>query len=514
VGFWNSKRKGAFRVGAAKIHQWPAEDELPAIEWLRVLCLLALLLPFPASAGGQPVIQWNRQLLEAIRTDNSPPTLASRNLAILHTAIYDAVNSIEGTHQPYRFMLDPEGEASAGAAVAGAGHAVLVLLYPQLRARFDQAYEQHLAATSPSEARTRGLALGNLAGGLAVNSRSADGSTTDITYIPSDAPGQWRRTPPFFRPPLDPHWGWVEAFCLPEIETFLPPGPPELGSREYARQWEEVKSFGGMNSAIRTPEQAEMANFWSDFSYTATPPGHWLEIAAAVVELRGNSLAETARLFALASLAQADAAIVTWEAKYRFNFWRPVTAIRRGAEDGNPLTLPDLDWESFLLSPPFPEYPSGHSAFSMATAAVLAGFYGTDAIQFTARSDSIPGVFRSFDSLAACAAEVGVSRIYGGIHFMSANVDGGTTGARIGQFVHQNFLLPNAELPTLWIEEKSSNTLRLRLHGELGKSLLLEASADLMSWQAASRQEASAGGVVVEVSMDQPGQMFFRLRSE
>ena len=192
------------------------------------------------------------------------------------------------------------------------------------------------------------------------------------------------------------------------------------------------------------------------------PPGHWHEIAEVIAASRTNTLTDNALMFALLSLAQADAAIVCWEAKYRYNFWRPVTAIQNAAA-GNPATVADTNWFHFLNAPSFPEYTSGHSTFSKASATVLAAFYGTDAISFTVGCDSLPGVYRSFTSLSACADEVGMSRIYGGIHFMSANVDGKACGASVANYILGHFLLPNSNRPQLAAMGLVNGQMRLAL---------------------------------------------------
>lgn len=270
--------------------------------------------------------------------------------------------------------------------------------------------------------------------------RSSDGATRQFPYIPKTEPGQWRRTPPFFRPPLDPQWRYVRLFGVADRERFVAPPPPPLDSAAYRDAFNEVKAIGGKESKVRTADQGEIAVFWSDFSYTAMPPGHWHEIAADILLERTLTLPETARLFALLSIAQADAAIVCWETKYRYNTWRPVTAIRNAATDGNPETEADSKWDHFLNSPPFPEYTSGHSTFSKASAVVLSRYFGTDKVSFTARSDSLPGKVRKFESFSACADEVGMSRIYGGIHFQFGNVEGKRCGEMIGEYVSTNLL--------------------------------------------------------------------------
>lgn len=452
-------------------------------------------------------------MLDAIRTDTSPPTLATRNLAILHLSIHDAVNSVAGVYQPYRWQMVPAGEIDLEATAVGAAYAAALLLYPQQRASFDAAYAEFLAENPPTMARSNGLALGRQVALWTVEGRSDDGANTQVPYIPSDVPGEWRRTPPFFRPPIDPHWRYVDPFCLADLEPFVPPPPPALGSPEYAADVNLVKDLGAKNSAIRTPEEAEIAVFWSDFSYTATPAGHWQEIAGAIAASRGVSLPESARLFALLSLAQADAAIVAWEAKYRHNFWRPVTAIQRADEDENPATEPDPDWESLLINPSFPEYVSGHSTFSGASATLLAGYFGTDHLPFTIGADALPGVFRSFDSVWACAEEVGLSRMYGGIHFPSANREGKECGRQVALRVLRDFLLPNDRLPQLFWEPGNEVSQFLRVHGRFGHRAVIEESMDLKNWEEIAVQDAVPGGFAIEVAPI-AGSRFYRVREE
>lgn len=268
--------------------------------------------------------------------------------------------------------------------------------------------------------------------------RKNDGSTTTAPYIPSAEPGKWRRTEPAFRPPDLPQWGRVIPFALTNVAAFRLPLPPRLGSDEYAAAVEEVRRLGARNGAARSAEQEEIAHFWSDFSYTETPPGHWNQIARTVANEKKLSLSETARLFALLNMAMADAGIVAWESKYFYNCWRPSTAIQKAEFDGNERPAANAKWESYLQSPPFPEYPSGHSAFSGAAAEVLARFFGTDSIEFTVTSDSMQGVTRKFTSFSAAADEIGRSRIYGGIHFAFSDSAGQVAGRAVGQFIVDN----------------------------------------------------------------------------
>ncbi|NWG72683.1 MAG: vanadium-dependent haloperoxidase, partial [Parvularculaceae bacterium] len=428
----------------------------------------------PLLAASNPVLDWSAIMMSAIRADNTGPTLSTRNLAILNVATYDAVNSITRTHQPYRFQIPTEPDTSMEAAVIAAGREVMLALYPPFRARTEELYLEQLAMLPATPGTTKGLALGREMAVRVLALRRADGSSTSVPYIPSSLPGQWQRTPPFSRPPLTPQWRYVDPFCIPDLTPFLPKPPPPLDSEEYARDFEQVRALGGKNSPLRTAEQSLIAVYWSDFSYTAMPPGHWHEIAANICQSHGLSIPDSARLLALLGLAQADAAILCWEAKYRCNLWRPVTAIRRADEDGNPLTQADPDWDHYLDAPPFPAYTSGHSTFSQTSAQVLKHFFGTDALTFTTQSDSVPGVFRVFHSLQACADEVGMSRIYGGIHFQFDNTEGKRTGGMIGDVVSVNFLLPNSVLPLVRIEGCRDGVPVLRVHGHIGQPFVLE----------------------------------------
>lgn len=448
-------------------------------------------------------------MVDAIRADNSGPTISTRNLAILHTAIFDAVNSIARTHQSYRFQVNAPPGTSVRAAVAGAGHRVMRTLYPVFASQADALLASQRSAMPAGDAVTSGLALGENVANLMIAERSDDGSNTKVPYIPSDEPGAWRRTPPFFRPPTTPHWRYVRPFCVSSLEPFLPGPPPALNSPEYARDLEEVRLLGAANSELRTADQSEIAVFWSDFSYTSMPPGHWHEIATDIALQRGNTLLENARLFALLSLAQADAAIVCWEVKFRHNLWRPITAIQRADEDGNAETAADPEWNHFLAAPPFPSYNSGHSTFSHASARVLADFYGMDDITFAANSDSLPGVTRTYHSLEGCANEIGLSRIYGGIHFQFDNAAGRRCGQLVGDYVSANFLLPLSSLPLVRLEGFTNGMTRLRLHGVAGRDLELQSSFDFTQWDPVGTNMAVTGGMVLEQPI--AGQCFYRV---
>jgi len=409
----------------------------------RTCILVSLASWFVLPSHADVLDDWNDAVLNAIRRENTPPALAARNLAILHLAIYDAINSIERTHTPYLGFVRCTGAASKGGAALGAAYESAVSLFPSQKARFDALRTAGLLQLEANPPATNGFAVGTRAAQALIDHRTSDGSQTSRTYIPSDKPGSWRRTRPFFRPPELPQWACLQPFALARCDQFRPPPPPALDSERYAEDFHEVKRLGGKSSTARTQYETQTALFWSDFSGTVTPPGHWNQIARAIAADEKLTLPNKARLLALLNLALADAAVVAWDAKFTYNAWRPVTAIHRAEEDANPATAADPGWQSLLVSPAFPEYVSGHSTFSGAAGEVLARFFQRDHMHFSAVSDTLPNVVRSYDSLATVVAEIGHSRILGGIHFTSADQQGQAAGRAVGRQIFQNNLLPS-----------------------------------------------------------------------
>lgn len=394
-------------------------------------------------ASADVVTEWNQVAVSTIRDLRVSPPAASRALAILHAAIYDAVDGIARTHEAYFVTGSVPASASIEAAGSTAAHRVLTTLFPAQAATFDAVHQHVLAALFDTPQKRAGIAWGKQVADAILNSRVNDGSDRSAGAPPFTAgPGSWEPTPPGFGSYLLPLWGFVTPFALRNVVDVRPPGPPALTSDRWAAEYNEVKALGAAVGSTRTDEQTRIALFWADGAGTETPPGHWNHIARDLGALLGNTLEQNARLFALLNLSMADAAICAWDAKYAFNFWRPVTAIRHGDSDENPNTVADPTWSSLIATPPFPDYMSGHSTFSGAAATVLALFYGTDGIAFGTGSDALPGVYRRFGSFSEAAAEAAVSRLYGGIHFRSANEDGRASGVAIGEYVFAHFLQP------------------------------------------------------------------------
>jgi PAP2 superfamily len=381
------------------------------------------------------ITDWNNAALNAVRTGSMAPPIASRSLAILHVSIYDAVNGIARTHEPYLVPSAVQASASREAAASAAAHAALVNLFPASASTFDALHAAILAMIPNGPQKTAGIVWGEFVANQILAARANDGSNAVVPPPGGSDPGDWVPTPPAFLPYALPQWGFVTPFAMTSSSQFRPPGPPALDSNQYAADYDEVKALGAAVGSTRTEEQTEIALFWADGAGTETPPGHWNSIAQVIAAAQGNTLEKNARLFALLNIALADAAICAWDAKYEFHFWRPVTAIN--------FAEPDLNWMSFITTPPFPDYASGHSTFSGAAATALELFYDTDDLPFTIGSDFLPGVYRSFSTPLAAAGEAADSRLYGGIHFRTANEDGLEAGISIGDWTATHYLLPS-----------------------------------------------------------------------
>jgi membrane-associated phospholipid phosphatase len=396
---------------------------------------------FPSVRGSADlVLWWNERLLQAVRDDRTPPPRAARNLAMVHVAIYDAVNAVYRTHRPYLVDVRPVAEASPEAAASTAAHRVLVALYPRQQRKLDAALAAALATVPAGRARDVGAGLGRYVADKVLDRREGDGSDNAGTHVARTTAGVWRPTAPGFKPALLPEWGKVRPFGVRDVTRFRVPAPPPLGSAAYETAFREVRALGARDSAARTAEQTEIARFWADDAGTSTPPGHWNKIAQDVARARGTTLAESARLFALLNISLADAAIVCWWCKFTFAFWRPITAIRESDAGGDPRAPADRVWTPLLTTPPFPAYTSGHSTFSGAAAGVLADFFGTDRVRFETTSEGLPGVKRRFVSFSTAAEEAGQSRIYGGIHWQFDNVGGLANGRAVAEHVTTNYL--------------------------------------------------------------------------
>jgi hypothetical protein len=395
--------------------------------------LLVVASMTPADEGcADVVLVWNEAALQAIRDEQTPPPLAARNLAMVHVAVHDAVNSVRRTHEAFRFEARLCGPTSPETAAAVAAHRVLLDLYPNQAECLNATLRCSMRDLDPGERTANGVALGHAVAEKVLAWRAADGETRRVAYRPRSGPGLWQPTPPRYKPALLPQWSQAKCFAMRSGDQFRPAGPPALDSAAYEAAYREVEALGRADSRVRTREQTEIARFWEDGEGTVTPPGHWNRIAQGVARDRRLSVEENARLFALLNVALADAGIACWDCKFKYDFWRPVQAIQEA----------DRDWVPLLETPPFPAYSSGHSTFSGAAAAALAAFFGTDAVRFRSTSEGLPCVTRSYRSFSEAAAEAGQSRIYGGIHWQFDNTEGLHCGREVGEYVSKYYMQP------------------------------------------------------------------------
>lgn len=406
------------------------------------IAVVATLVLASGQAHGDVILDWNDQLLNAVRAERTSPPRASRHMALVNVAMYDAVNGIVGTHQPYFVVPAAPPGASIEAAAAAAAHTVLSGIYPSRQDVLNAALEATLAGVPDGVSEDDGVLWGESVAISLLTLRFGDGSDSVFGYSAPEGAGWWIPTPPAFASPLLPNWPFVLPWSMKTGDQFRAPAPPPPTSFEYAVGFDEVLRLGPANGSERTPDQTETALFWDDGPGSATPPGHWQEIAQVLSQAHGLSVVENARLFALLGMAVADAAIVSWDNKYFWNQWRPVTGIVHADIDGNPATAPDTDWSSLINTPPFPTYTSGHSTFSGASSKILELFFGHDDVAFSATSDLLPGVTRSYESLSEAAEEAGQSRIYGGIHWQWDNTAALSSGRALAEHVFFNLLRP------------------------------------------------------------------------
>ena len=395
------------------------------------------------SSTSNPVIQWNKTLLTIVRTPGaqSPTVHATHSFALMHAAIYDAVNSIDRSHQPYLIMASAVSDhASRDAAAAAAAHEVLVTLYPTFQVTLDAQLSNSLAQVPDGPGKRAGVSVGRNVADYILAIRNADGSGAEpITYVFGTAPGDYQSTPPNFpAQPVFTHWSHVTPFALEFASQFRPGPPPALTSEAYTDAFNEVKAVGVAHSTAATADQALTGLFWN-----GAIQNYWNEIAQTAAQSRQLTTTQSARLFALLNLTLADGVIAFYDAKYTYNFWRPVTAIRAADLDANPETLRDPAWlPEAGKTAPDPSYPGAHAVISAGGAAVLKSYFRRSRMPFTVTSESLPGVARSFETFMAAATEASLSRVYAGVHFRSDEVAGERLGRAVADFVLDHFLTP------------------------------------------------------------------------
>ena len=396
-----------------------------------------------AAATVNPVVRWNRTLLVIVRTKGAQPATVhpTRSFAIMHAAMYDAVNAIDRSHEPYLVELERvPAAASQDAAASVAAHDVLSALYPALQTTLDSQLSEELAALPADLHRTQGEAVGHAVAAAVLDLRRDDGSAAQpIPFVFINAPGRYQSTPPNFPPePQFTHWSHVTPFVLRRADQFRPAPPPALTSDAYGDSFNQVKALGIADSTAATPGEKLIGRFWN-----GAIQNYWNEIAQTATLRQGLTTANSARLFALLNLSLADSVIAFYDAKYTYNFWRPVTAIRAAALRTNPATQPDPNWlPEAAKTPNDPSYPGAHAAISAAAQAVLVAFFDKDDISLNVTSEVLPGTERHFESFSAAEREASLSRIFAGVHFSTDEQAGEILGRRVADFVIDQSLRP------------------------------------------------------------------------
>jgi hypothetical protein len=394
---------------------------------------VSLLLGLTRLVRADVITDWNEKAVNAGYAARVTPGISARNIAMVHIAMFEAINSIEPRYTPYRTRLSAEPGTSRDAAAAVAAHYILARAYPDQAKEFDKALEASLAAVPDGSPKTEGMRLGEQAARAILDERRTDGAEAANTYRPFTVAGKY--VPTTF--PLMSGWGVVRPFAMKIAGQFRPGAPYALTSKQWAKDYVEVKKMGAKSGSARTAEQTEIARFWE-----LTGPATYNPVALQLSAAKGLDVIDNARLFALFSIAAADAGVAIFEAKYKYNFWRPVTAIRNADLDGNNATERDPTWEPFINTPMHPEYPCAHCTFQSTAASVLTALFNSDAATFRLTSTTAPGVTRSFDKLSDYVTEVVNARVYDGVHYRTSGEAGAAMGRKIGQYTVQNYLKP------------------------------------------------------------------------
>src|SRR3989449_705106 len=399
-----------------------------------------------SSDASQPdqVIQWNRTLLQILQTPGAQPATIhpTRSMAIVHLAIYDAVNAIRGGHAPYLVLHAPRS-ASPDAAAAAA-HTALLSLFPSQESVIDAKFEDSLSQIGSGAHVRQGIRVGEEAANAILAARANDGSdSTPSVFVPQSGPGEYQLTPPNFQQPVFTNWPDVRPFALETGDQFRPPPPPAVINPRYTTDFNEIKSLGEIKSTTRSADQTDIGRFWG----AAPVQNVWNQIAQTAGMSFDNSLEQNARLFALLDTSLADGVIALYDSKYAYHRWRPVTAVQAADNDGNPDTAGDPNWTPLAVTALDPSYTGAHAEISLSAAPTPRDFFGPTRLAFSLPNPSLPGIVRSFQSFPQASDGAAASRIYAGQHFRYDEDAGQALGDEVGNFVFDNVLGP---VPHRW----------------------------------------------------------------
>lgn len=411
------------------------------------LALTLISTAFMATArAANPIADCNAMAEKAVKTGGHPLPVTSVEFAVVQLAIYDAVESIDRRYEPYSAFI-PNATGSLTAAAAKAAHDVLIGLFPTQLATIDGDYQSLLNKYS-IDPFDPGIRVGAQVAQSILDLRKNDGRfpPNQSPFVGNNAVGQWRPTPsllpgapPSFAPGATPWLAKVTPFTMNSNSQFRVDPPPDLSSDQWAADYNETKAIGSLTSTVRTPEQTDIGYFWAD-----SGPVLWQNALRYISNNYLNDVGDSARMFALADVALADAQIACWESKYFYNIWRPITAIRLGDQDSNPATDLDADWQPLINTPNFPEYPSGHATVSGAVSHALRLFFGSDELNFqiiTTNPRALQST-RYFDRLSQAEDEVIDARVYVGIHYRTSDRVARAQGLHVANWVFKNFFRP------------------------------------------------------------------------
>jgi hypothetical protein len=415
------------------LHHFPQEAVMRTLRSLA----LAASVPFAMQAGAASadvIADWNEIALKTIVAVGQRPPDQSRSMAMVHLAMFNAVNAIDRRYAPYRFDARAPAATSGDAAAAAAARGVLVKLVPAQQAAVDKALATSLANVPEGAGKSAGIAIGERAAEAILAERAGDGTDAPNTYRPYTSPGVYVPT----ALPLSSEWPKVKPFVMAGPTQFRPGPPPALTSQVWERDYKEIKAIGGRASSTRTPEQTEVGRFWA-----LTGPASWNPVVRQLAATKPLGLAENARLFALVYLAATDSFVAVFDAKYAYNFWRPITAIRNADLAGNGAMETDAGWLPLVDTPMHPEYPCAHCISSAAVGAVLESEFGTGTVpQVAMTSPTAPGVTRKWVRVADYVSEVSNARVWSGVHYRNSAEVGEGIGRKIGALTVQTALRP------------------------------------------------------------------------
>jgi hypothetical protein len=399
-----------------------------------ILTLVIALAATTTPAMADAVMDWNQRSMDVLKAANVIGLPWTRSMAMVHVAVADAVNTVQDRYSRYALTIPVAPGASADAAVAAAARGILAQLYPAQKTKVDEAYEAALKPIPDGPAKTAGIAIGEQAAAAINADRANDATNVPDTYRPVTTPGVWIPT----TPPISSEYAQAKGWVMVRADQFRPGPPPALSSALYARDYTEVKDLGGVKSMKRTPQQTEAVRFWSQLNFQPS----WNQAARQLSAGKGLGLADNARLFALLNMGTANVFIADWDAKFHYNFWRPVTAIRNGDQDGNDATERDAGWSPLNATPMHPEYPSAAAITAAVGAGILESVFGTGPLGFTITDYANPSVTRAFTSVAQMAEEQREVRVWGGIHYRNSLVVSDEMGRKMAAYLIANTMKP------------------------------------------------------------------------